>query len=630
MWQGMTALVLGTVLGLTGPALADVTTIKVDLRDAPQGLFHADMRIPVKAGPLTLVYPRWIPGDHLPSGPIENLAGLTFKVDGKQIPWKRDVYADDAFHLLIPEGAGILEAHLDFLAVPSLAPGPINRASSATTENLAVLRWHVAILYPEDAVAASYPMSPSIILPAGWHYATAMSGTVGPDNVVTFPETSLERLIDSPVISGRYLKSYRLTPKTPIPHSADVVADDPADHVMSDAQLLHLANAIDQSMAMLGPTPFGHYDFLITLSTKLRPRISIGGQEHHESSDDTGGAGLFRDPAGRESIGETLSHEYVHAWNGKYRRPIGESTRNYQQPNDNSLLWVYEGLTSYLGKVVAVRSGAWSEQDFRDNWANTAAAMAERQGRQWRSLADTGVGLPTLLRAREYWAGWRRSADYYPEGALLWLDVDVAIRSLSHGHRSLDDFCRLFFAKDAARDPLVKPYDFDEIVYTLQRVASNDWRAFLTARLDAVNTSLPTDVLRRAGWSLDYSGAPNDFAKAGEEGGVDAFYSIGVQVGREGEIEDVRFGSPGFSAGLGPGMSIIGVNGLKYAGAWLRAALDGTRTRPAPIVLTIENGDAQRSVSVSYSGGQRYPMLTRLAGTPDLIAAIARPLETKR
>lgn len=622
MWRTGIMCLATAAICLSAPALAEVATMRVDLRDAPRGLFHADLTFPAQAGPMTFVYPRWIPGDHLPAGPIEDLAGLTFTADGKPLTWRRDPLAVDAFHLVVPGGTHEIEAHLDFLAVPSQVTA-INHAENATSENLAILRWHVVTLYPLGEAPATYAVHPSVILPGGWSFASAMTGTAMPDGSIDFPVLPLERLIDSPLIAGRFLQSYRLTPHTTIRHSIDIVADDPADLAMTQEQQRHLSDTLDQALALFGSKPFAHYDFLVTLSGKIRPRVSIGGQEHHESSDDVGGPGLFRDPVARETLGETLAHEYAHAWNGKYRRPIGEATRDYQQPDDNSLLWVYEGLTSYLGRVLAVRGGAWTPQEFRDSWANTAADMATRQGRQWRSLADTAVGLEALMRSRPAWGDWRRSADYYPEGALLWLDIDLEIRRLSRGKRSLDDFCRLFFAKDPARDPLVKPYDLDELVAALGMIAPTDWKTFLSARLDAVGTNLPTDAMVRAGWSLTYTAEANPFAKANETGGaVNAFYSIGLSVGGDGEIGDVRHNSEAFAAGLAPGMRIVSVDGAKYGGARLRQAVDAKAT----INLIVANGDAIRPVLLDYRDGQKYPMLVRRADAPDLLDAIAKPL----
>lgn len=600
-------------------------TIRVDLRDAPRGLFHADLQIAVKPGPVALVYPRWIPGDHLPAGPIENLAGLRFTANGKPVAWERDRFEADVFHLVVPAGVTVLDAHLDFLATPSLITA-INQSSNATTDTLAVLRWHVVTLYPQGAAALTHRIRPSVILPRGWSYATAMTGTREADGAISFPETTLERLIDSPLTTGQHMQSYPIASLGGAPVTAAVLADEPANLVLTPNQVKDLRGMVEQSYAMFGSRPFDHYDFLVTLSDVLRKDPSIGGQEHMESSDDVGGARTFRDPAGRETVGNTMAHEFAHVWNGKYRRPIGEATRNYQQPYDNGLLWVYEGLTTYLGGVLAARGGAFTPTEFRDELANDAAAMANRGGRQWRSLLDTAIGLPATMRARSTWGDWRRGADYYPEGALLWLDVDLTIRRLSGDTKSLDDFSRLFFAK-TARDPKIKPYDMRELVATLNRVAPNDWQTFFHDRLERPDTHLPTDVFAQSGWTLGYVPTPNPFEAVNEAGGaLDLTYSLGMTIDGSGKIGSVGHDTPADVAGLAPGQTLMGVNGDTYSSAHLRAALEAARSGTDPIVLLVSGTSTVRSVSIAYHGGAKYPALIRDEAMPDRLSAIAKPL----
>jgi predicted metalloprotease with PDZ domain len=603
-------------------ALAGPETLQVDLRDAPRGLFHSDMSFSVRPGPLTLVYPRWIPGDHLPSGPIDNVAGLVFRINGKVLPWRRDPYEDDEFHIIVPSGADRLDVHLDFLAVPRLVT-VINQESKATTDNFALLRWHVVTLYPAEATAATYEVSPSVILPPGWACATALGPGQRRGDIVYFGPTDLQRLIDSPLVAGRYQRTYTLTPtQTTTPHRVIVTAEDPVDLEMTAEQRRHLSSTIDQAEALFESEPFRGYDFLVTVSSKLRQSVGMGGQEHQESSDNTAGAGIFRDPAGQKSLGETLAHEYTHSWNGKYRRPIGEMTRNYQQPYDDSLLWVYEGLTEYLGQVLAVRSGAWSEQEFRDALADSVASMMAQEGREWRPLIDTSVGLQALMHASiATWGNWRRGIDYYAEGALLWMDVDLKIRRLTRNRRSLDDFCRIFFAKGPS-DPAIKPYNFADIVAALNKVTPADWRAFLLSRLDSVNSSMPMEVLPQAGWLLAFRENVSPYLAGDEsDGTVNATYSIGLKVAPGGVIEDVRMHFPADAAGLAPGMKILSIEGRTYSSAELRTAID----EGGKIAVTFANGDAVRSAVIVCSGGQKYPFLRRASG-PDLIAEIARPL----
>ena len=349
----------------------------------------------------------------------------------------------------------------------------------------------------------NYLIQPSVILPSGWQFACALPAQGRAPNL-TFPTVTLQKLVDSPLLTGRYFATYQLTSVSAVRNTLNIAADDPADLLISLEQQQSLAHLAHEARAMLGPWPFEHYDFLINISANLRKRPSIGGQEHSESSDDSGGPGVFSTAAGRETVADTLSHEYAHSWNGKYRRPVGEVTHDYQEPYDDSLNWVYEGLTTYLGHVLSARAGFWTLGEFYDLWANTAAEMNYRPGRAWRSLQDTSTSLPTLMRAGEGWTSWRRSADYYPEGALLWLDVDVMIRRQTANRKSLDDFLRIFLAKKPGRDPSIKAYDFAEIVADLNDVVQLDWASFLRERLDSHGGQPPLGGLTQSGWRVAY------------------------------------------------------------------------------------------------------------------------------
>jgi len=622
------ACMLATLLALIGPQTADASspaTIKVDLRQAPQGIFHADLSFPTRPGPLRLAYPRWIPGDHAPAGPIENLAGLVFSANGKTLSWTRDPKALDQFQVVVPSGATRLDVHLDFLAIPAVARA-INPASTATSDTLAVLRWHTVMIYPMGVDIARYMIEPSVILPDGWQFACALPAQ-SPTPHPTFQAVALEKLVDSPLLTGRYFATYQLTPDLPVRHTINIAADTPADLVLSTDQQRSLARLAHEAHAMYGSWAFDHYDYLVNISGKLREHPSIGGQEHGESSDDTGGPGVFSTSAGRESVADTLSHEYSHAWNGKYRRPAGEKVRDYQEPYDDSLNWVYEGLTTYLGHVLSARAGFWSLEEFYDEWANTAAAMDHRPGRLWRSLQDSSTSLPTLMRAGQGWTSWRRSADYYPEGALLWLDVDVTIRKLTANRKSLDDFLHIFLAKQPGRDPLIKAYDLAEIEADLEKVAPHDWASFLRTRLDGYAGDAPAGGLTQSGWYVTYSANENAFEKADEGADtVDASFSIGSSVKADGLVLDVIWGSPAFNAGLGPGMKILTVNDRPFSLAQFRSDLDETAAGAQSVRLLISNGGPTRVIEVAYKGGERYPRLERTGQDTDYLTQIARSI----
>jgi predicted metalloprotease with PDZ domain len=598
--------------GPTGPI-----SVSVDLRDAPRRIVHATMTIPVSPGPLTLVYPRWIPGDHLPSGPIENLAGLRLSAAGQRIAWTRDPIDADRFHLVIPAGVTLLDVRFDYLVEPLLR-GDVNDVGNATTANLAILRWHTVLLYPHGRRSSDILFKADVRLPAGWTMATAPQPVAQQGEATSLPVMTLERLVDSPVIAGRYLKSYDLGRLGAAPVAISLVGDDPATITLSDRQSGIMTAVVGQTQALFGSVVFDRYRFLMSLSDRIRARGGAGGQEHHESSDNTGVANLFADP-GDNDWAALLAHEFAHAWNGKYRRPIGETTPDYQQPYDNALLWVYEGLTSYLGDIVAARAGATSPEAFRTRLATLATDAAHGSGRRWRSLGDTGVGLTALMYAGPAGANWRRGADYYSEGSLLWLEIDLKIRALSGDTRSLDDVCHAFFAKDGARDPLVKPYDRAALVAALNAVARYDWDRYLADRVDGVDTTLPQDLFRDAGWSLNHGvvadGAPLDRRAL--------LYALGFTVADDGVVGDIETGGPADIAGLAPGMRVLTVDTAVFDRAALRRAI----ASGAPVTLLVANGTPTTTLRLDNPRGLRMPRLVRRDGV-DRLAAIVAPRAT--
>ncbi len=593
------------------PAATGPATVDVDLRDAPRGVFHTALTIPVRPGPLTLVYPQWIPGDHLPSGPIENLAGLRIAANGRPLAWRRDPLDIYAFRLVVPAGVSRIDVRFDYLTQPVLAR-MVNDVGASATSRLAVLRWHTMILYPQGVAPTAYPVRASVRLAEGWTMATAPTPLAATAAGIPFAATTLDRLIDSPLIAGLHLASYALPPLAAAPVAISLVGDDAQSVMLSPRQTALIAALLVQERALFGSVPFERYRFLVTLSDTLR-QYAMGGQEHHESSDNVGVANTFQDPDNTANWATLLAHELAHVWNGKYRRPIGEATRDFQQPYDNSLLWVYEGLTSYLGEVIAARAGATPPAAFRERMARTAAQMEHQSGRRWRSLLDTGTGLGALMHANPDGANWRRSVDYYAEGMLLWMEIDLKIRELTGDRRALDDVCAAFFAMDRHRDPLVKPYDRDALVAALRSVAPYDWRTYLAERVDGVDTHLPTEVFRASGWTLAYDASPT--------GRTDATaYSLGIGVAGDGRIGSVERGGPGDAAGLAVGMKIVSVDGATFD----RGALTRGIAARRPIALIVANDRTVFATTIRYDGGPRSPVLTRTAG-PDRIAAIVAP-----
>jgi predicted metalloprotease with PDZ domain len=289
------------------------------------------------------------------------------------------------------------------------------------------------------------------------------------------------------------------------------------------------------------------------------------------------------------------------------------------------LLWVYEGLTEYLGDVLTARSGLWTPEEYREALAMTAAALDHRAGRTWRSLEDTARSVQILRLAGPEWQSWRRGLDYYPEGELIWLEVDTLIRQQTAGRKSLDDFCRAFYGGQSG-PPKVVPYTFEDLVSALNQVTPYDWAGLLRERTSALNARAPLGGIEHGGWRLVYDERPNLFIHAYEkfDKNLDASYSLGFFVRENGELRDVIPGSPAYAAGIGPGMKLIAVNGRLYSKDVLRDTLQASKQNKQPIELWVENAEFFKIYSVAYSGGERNPHLERSDG-PDRLGDILKP-----
>ncbi len=434
------ALILSTWL-LSGSLQAQTTAgpirLSVDASQAPQKILHSHMQIPVQPGPVVLYYPQWIPGEHMPDGPIVNVAGMEFTAGGKTIPWRRDLADMFALHLDIPQGVNLLEANFDFLLS---APASGFSAGASATAYLTVLSWNQVLFYPKGFTARNLTFLPSLKLPNGWKFGTALPGAKQNGETIDFDPVPLDTLVDSPVIAGRYFKTIQLTPGARPSHEMDIAADKAASLVMPPEMEMHFHNLVEQAGALFGSRHYRDYHFLVTLSDD----VAHFGLEHHESSDDRTAANSLTDEGGRNDFADLLPHEFVHSWNGKFRRPADLATPDYQTPMKDDLLWVYEGLTEYLGEILTTRSGLRTPELGHEELAYVAGAYQNRPGRKWRPLQDTADAAVFLYDAGGDWSSWRRSVDFYEEGELLWLDVDTTIRRLSKDKKSLNDFCRAF------------------------------------------------------------------------------------------------------------------------------------------------------------------------------------------
>ncbi|MEO6922266.1 MAG: M61 family peptidase, partial [Bryocella sp.] len=599
------------------------------LTDAPRKILHATETLAVQPGPLTLVYPKWIPGEHTPTGPIDQFAGFVITTPkGQRLKWERDAVNMYAFHLTVPAGVSQLNMTMDFLATAG-ASGFSSGAS--TTASLAMLSWNSLIVTPEGSNPATLMVAPSLKVPAGWKFATALEETSYPGApVAVFRPVPMEQLIDSPVLSGRYFREILLAPEVTPKHYLDLAADAPEDLELSQDHIDQFSRLVREAGALYKSRHYGSYHFLVTLSDQ----VAHFGLEHHQSSDDRVAERTFTDDGMFLANGLLLPHEFTHSWNGKYRRPEGLATGDYEKPMKGTMLWVYEGLTEYYGDVLAARSGIWEPSVYVDRLATVLGYLNDvRPGRTWRDLQDTATAaqLGYDFSQNSAYDNWRRNTDYYDEGELLWLEVDLTIRAKSNGKKSLDDFAAAFLGVGGNTAPKVLPYRFDDIVAALNAVAPNDWAAFLRKRLDANTMHVPEldgiDTL--SGYKLTYNDKPNYWFQLTENqaGTIDTMYSLGMYVGSDGRVQDVVIGWVADKAGFGPGMRVVAVNGRGYGPLVLRQALkDSAVKNSAAMQFIVENTGFYKVIDVEYHGGERYPSLTKVDDKPQRIDDIVKPL----
>lgn len=597
-----------------------VIDLKVDVSDTTRQVFRVAETIPVTPGPLVLSLPKWIPGEHSPSAQIVLMSGFTITADdGRRLEWRRDPVEMTAFHVDVPAGVRSLTVRLE---QPTAQPGGPVRI--AVTPNLVLLKWTAVALYPAGYEVGRIRVRPSLTIPSGWSLATALDGAETSGATTRFSATSFETLMDSPVYAGRHKASFDLDPGAARPVRLNVFADDPKDLKATPAQVAIHRRLVQQTDKLFGGARnFDHYDFLLSLN----PTVGYLGAEHQRSSENGyNSAGYFTAWDTAFSGRDILAHEYVHAWNGKHRRPADLWTPDYATPMRNSLLWVYEGLTEYYGDTLATRSGLYSPEQMRQRLALIAANAQATPGRSWRSLRDTTNAYIMNSAGGTGSTSWLRSLDYYEEGQLLWLEVDTLIRERTHGAKSLDDFARAFFGVDDG-DMTVSTYDFEDVVDGLNAVEPYDWASFLNARLDAHDRA-PLDGLARSGWRLVFEARPSAYVAAYEKDAEASLltFSLGAEIGLDGAIKEALWGGPLFQAGVVAGARIVKVAGKPYSPKALHAAIvDAAKPGAPPIPLSVKAGDRVRLVRVPYHLGPRYPALKRLAETPDRLGQILSP-----
>jgi predicted metalloprotease with PDZ domain len=589
--------------------------LTVDASDVTRAIFKVHEHVPVAAaGDFVMLYPKWLPGNHSPSGQINKVAGFRATANGAELKWVRDNLDVYAFHIAVPPGVGAIDVDFQYLS-----PTAGNQGRVVATPDLSSIEWIANSMYPAGYFVRDIPIQASVIVPAGWHVATALRPSGQTGNKIDYPVTSYEILMDSPLIAGAHYRAFPLSPDVTL----DVIADN--DHELTakpDAIAAH-QRLVRQAVKAFGAQHYDHYDFLLTISDYLGGE----GLEHHRSSEDGTGRGYFTDWNNQLNARNLLPHEFTHSWNGKFRRPADLWTPDYRTPMQDSLLWVYEGQTQFWGYVLGARSGMLSKQDTLDAIAATAAAYSTgTPGRVWRPLIDTTNDPIIAQRSPQPWRSWMRAEDYYSEGQLIWIDVDRIIRQQSGGKRSIDDFAKLFFGvRD--RDWGELTYTLDDIAAALNRVQPYDWRGYLQRRVYDLAPQAPLEGITQGGYNLVYTDQPTDWIKSAEKNRkyMDFTYSGGFTVGMDGKIGSVLWDSPAFNAGLTIGSEIVAVNGRKLDMDAIKQAIkDAANNGPAPQLL-IHDGDVYKTVTLDWHGGLRYPHLEKVGKGPGTLDALLAP-----
>jgi predicted metalloprotease with PDZ domain len=599
---------------------AGPVALTVRLPNPAQMILYVHEGMPVKPGPLTLYYPKYIPGDHAPDGPIGTMMGLEITAGGKRIAWRRDAVDMFTFHLTVPAAVDRIDIRFQFPARDRVAP------------NLMGLEWNTVALYQAGSPTKAQIYQPTLVIPAGWRYASALTTEKDSDGRIAFKPVPFNTLVDSPVIAGKYFREVDLTPAGSSVHRyLDMVGDDAPALDISDTQLAGYRHLVEQAQALFHSHHYREYHFLLTLSDY----VSRGGLEHHQSSDDRarGGTKMFADPDHFMLDASLLPHEYTHSWNGKFMRPAELWQPNFERPEHTQMVWVYEGLTVYLGDMLTARSGLWSPDEWRQAVAYRAAVMAHRTGREWRPLIDTTVAAQLLYSSPSAWANWRRQTDFYREGQLLWFAVDMKIRTLSHDQRSIDDFARQFFSVDNGSF-ITHTYTFNDVVVALNAVQPYDWASFLHNWLDGVGQQVPLlSGINASGWRLVYTDQPSRYQNALEnvgEGelsskGVNAMFSVGLFLDRQGQVRDVLWNGPAFKAGLAPGMKLVSIDGHPYSTRILRTEISQAQQSKEPLQIRAQSDGVTELYTVHYDGGLKYPHLVRVPGKVDYLQQILSP-----
>lgn len=624
----MRTFISGLVLMASFPALAQtslpprdtpypgVMTLNVDATDTEQGIFRVTQSIPVAAaGPMTLYFPKWLPGNHAARGQIEKLAGLVIRANGKTLVWKRDPVDVYAFHIDVPEGARQLDLSFKFLSATEEDQGRV-----VVSPEIINLQWQSVSLYPAGWATRRIPVSASVTLPTGWRAATALRPQPGATTGtrIAYATVDYETLVDSPIFAGKHFRAEPLGQNVTL----NIVADAAKYLAATPAQIDVHRKLVDQAVKLFGTRPFDHYDLLLGLTD----RIGSIGLEHHRSSENVANPEYFTEWASGPGRRNLLAHEFGHSWVGKYRRPAGQMVTDFATPLVNDLLWVYEGQDQFWGYVLGARSGLFTKAETLDALASIAAGLEIRRAREWRDLADTTYDPIISARRPKGWVSYQRSEDYYNEGLLIWLEVDAMLRAQTGGAKGMDDFALAFFSGSQG-DFTARGFTFDEVASTLRTLSPYDWAGFLARRTTEKAASAPLGGITQGGYRLVYGEEPTPFFRDKEKRAAeqDLSFSIGLTIGKGGKVNTVIWDGPAFNAGLTSAAEVIAVNGQVYSETAIAEAISAAKGGSDPIRLIVKTGNRVREIAIAWNGGLRYPRLEKSGVGETSLDVLLRP-----
>ena len=591
-----------------------VLRLDVDATDTAHRVFAVRETVPVQPGkPLVLLYPRWQAASHAATASVAALAGLEISAQGRPVRWHRDPVDMFAFHVDLPRGATEVELRFQFLSP--------RRGFVRMTPDLIDVDWPELLLYPAGWFTRNIAVAARLKLPPGMADASSLAVAQTQGDTIDFAPTTVESLADSPVYAGRHVRRLDLAPGAAVPVHMTLFAESAASLDVPAPAVETLRAVVAQAQALMGSRHFRHYDFLVTLGNSF---AGPGGVEHLESGEVALPPDFFTQPTGQLRQQDVIAHEFLHSWNGRWRQPADLWAPDLNTPMRDSLLWVYEGLTQFWGKVVAARAGMREPQAALDDLALDAALAQSRAGRRWKSLADSSLDPLFMIGQTIEWRDWTRREDYYFEGTLLWLDVDTLIRERSGERRSLDDFARAFFGQRDGQLVSLN-YTFEQLCAALNRVAPYDWAGFLRERLETHDDAHLLDGLARSGYRLAWRDTPTDTFVQEEagNGAADLSYSIGMSIDEKGLVRGMSWQGPAFRAGLSLGSQVTAMNGQPFSLDALKAAV--RVAADAPLVLEFKQDGLVRQAQIAYRGTLRYPHLERIPGSRDRLGELLAP-----